>query len=69
MRSDIDKAALEEALAECLGPLTLWELKQRVDVMVLKFGRDRPFELKMMVLPNGETSLVWEIDDEVELPS
>lgn len=38
----VDVSPLDAALAAMIkGPLTLWELKQRVDELMLKFGRDR----------------------------
>jgi|KBSMisStandDraft_5_1062788.scaffolds.fasta_scaffold01329_34 hypothetical protein len=41
-KKEVDVSPLDAALAEMIkGPLTLWELKQHVDQLVLKFGRER----------------------------
>jgi len=40
-KKEVDVSPLDAALAEMIkGPLTLWELKQHVDQLVLKFGRE-----------------------------
>ena len=40
--SDDDRDAFTESLCKLtVEPMTLWELKQHVDQMVLKFGRKR----------------------------
>ena len=41
MNKKVDMSALDAALEEMLkGAVTLWELKQHVDQLVLRFGRE-----------------------------
>ena len=42
MSKEVDVSPLDAALAAMINkPLTLWELKQGVDQLLLKFGRER----------------------------
>ena len=42
MNKEVEVSELDRALAEMItGPLTLWELKQRADQLLLRFGRER----------------------------
>jgi hypothetical protein len=46
MNKKVDVSPLDAALAEMIKePLTLWELKQRVDQILLKFGRERQIQI------------------------